>query len=545
MNGVELFVRELQKRGVKFVATLCGHGLNPFDKACQDAGLHLVDVRNEQAASYIAEVTGRLTRTVGVCAVSSGVGHANALTGVVNAYFDGAPMLLLSGCGSTKTMGLGHFQDMDQVALARSVCKYARVIDRAERIPQIINEAFGAALSGCPGPVHLTFPLDVQTAQVSPDEIVRVLPSPGLDHHSSLGDPEQISTIVGLLARAERPLIIAGSGVYYAKGEEELLAFAERQAVPVVVPIWDRGSIPRPVDSFVGVVGAATGGPRLLADADLILLVGAACDYRVGYLQPPEVRPDAQVVRIDVDPSRMSHGVGAHHLVLGSPKAVLQQLGRACEQKKIRPTTNWLAEAHSRQVAFRQEVLRQRPQPGDQLHALDVVDAIRSILTDETVLIVDGGNIGQWVHQALGDRYPGHWLTCGACGVIGYGIPAAMAARLVYPDRPIILITGDGSVTFSIAELESAARQQLGFAVIVADDETWGIALSGQMNELGQAITSELGPVQFSLVAEGFGARSSKATTSDEISAAIRESAGYSRPTLIHVPVVRSNPTPR
>ena len=544
MNGVQLFVRELQKRDVRFVATLCGHGLNPFDKACDDAGLRLVDVRNEQAAGYMAEVTGRLTRSVGVCAVSSGVAHANAMTGVVNAHFDGAPMLLVTGSGSTETMGLGQFQDLDQVALSKPVCKYARVIDRPERIPQFINEAFASALSGRPGPVHLTLPLDVQTAEVNPDHIVRQLPSPGLESQSSFGDPEQISRVADLLAHAERPLLIAGSGVYYAEGEEALLEFAESQAVPVVVPIWDRGPIPRPVDPFVGVIGAATGGPRLLDDADLILMVGASCDYRVGYLQPPAIRPDAHIVRIHADPARISQGVGAHYYVLGSPKTVLQQLTEACVQKEIRPTATWLEEARSRQQAFRLEVLLKRPDSPEQLHALDIVEAVRSVLTEETILIVDGGNIGQWIHQTLCDRYPGHWLTCGASGVIGYGIPAAMAARLVYPERPIIVITGDGSVTFSIAELESAARQQLGFAVIVADDQAWGIALSGQMRELGQGITSELGPVRFDKVAEGFGARGLQVSTVGEIVPAIRKGLRFDRPTLIHVPVVRSNPVP-
>ena len=543
MNGVQLFVHELQKHGVRFIATLCGHGLNPFDKACEDASLRLVDVRNEQAAGYIAEVTGRLTRTVGVCAVSSGVAHANAMTGVVNAYFDGAPMLLVTGSASSETTGLGHFQDLDQVSLAKPVCKYARVLDRPERIPQIVNEAFGAALSGRPGPVHLTFPLNVQTAEVNPDSIVRPLSSPDLQSQPSFGDPERISRVTELLAHAQRPLLVAGSGVYYAGGEEALVEFAEVQAIPVVVPIWDRGPIPRPVDPYVGVIGAATGGPRLLTDADLILMVGAMCDYRVGYLQPPAIRPDAQVVCIHADSATISQGVGAHDTVLGSPKIVLQQLTEACKKKQVRPTTAWLGEARARRQAFRTEVLLKRPKSSGQLHALDIVDAIQQVLTEETILIVDGGNIGQWIHQAISDWYPGHWLTCGASGVIGYGIPAAMAARLAYPERPIIVISGDGSVTFSIAELESAARQKFGFVVIVADDQAWGIALTGQVKELGRAITSELGPVRFDKVAEGFGANGLQVRAVDEITPTIREGLRANRPTLIHIPVTRSDPT--
>jgi acetolactate synthase-1/2/3 large subunit len=158
------------------------------------------------------------------------------------------------------------------------------------------------------------------------------------------------------------------------------------------------------------------------------------------------------------------------------------------------------------------------------------------------VLIVDGGNIGQWCHQALCDRYPGHWLTCGASGVVGFGLPAAMTARLVYPDRPVILVTGDGALTFTIAELESAARQGLGFAVVLADDQAWGITLTEHLRVFGQGITSELGPVAFDQVARGFGAHGLRVREAGEIAPAIRAAMTGDRPTLIHVPVVRSSP---
>lgn len=546
MTGAELFVRELQKRGVNFMATLCGHGLNPLHQACHEADLRLVDVRNEQAASYIAEAAGRLSRQVGVCAVSSGVAHANAMSGVVNAHFDGAPMLLVTGSGRTETIGLGHFQDLDQVALAKPACKYARLIDSPERIPQVVNEAFAAALSGRPGPVHLTFPLNVQTAAVEPSGVIRSVFPAKEDIQSAWGDPDRIAEAVRLLAEAERPLIVAGSGVYYAEGEEALRALAEALAIPIVVPIWDRGSIPQPIEQFMGVIGAATGGPRLLPDADLILMVGAACDYRVGYLQPPAIQEDVRIVRIDIDPARLLQGVGAHHCVLGNPRSVLMQLTDACRSEGIGAHTTWLAETQTRRQKFLERVLLQREEvPTGDLHALDIVEAVRSVMTDETILIIDGGNIGQWVHQTLCDRYPGHWLTCGASGVIGYGIPAAIAARVLYPERPIIVVSGDGSLTFSVSELETASRQGLPFVVIVADDQAWGIALSGQMKELGKAISAELGPIRFDLMAESFGARGLRASSSGEIAPAIREGLASDRPTLIHVPIVRSSPAPR
>ena len=544
MTGIELFVDTLKQWGVPFVATLCGHGLNPLDEACHKAGLRLIDVRNEQAAGYMAEAYGRFTGMIGVCAVSSGVAHANAMTGVLNAYFDGAPMLLVTGCGSTDTIGMGHFQDVDQVALAAPVCKYAALIDRPDRIARLMHSAYVAAMTGRPGPVHLTFPQDVQTAEINPGGISYSIGRPA--RSAASGDPVLITETARMIHDAERPLIIVGSGVYYAQGETALVELVKKQAIPVVIPIWDRGSIPRPIDEYMGTVGAATGGPDLLSKADLIVMVGADCDYRVGYLQPPTVSDDAYLIRIGADGEQLHRGTGAGITIHGDPRLVLEQLAAECACKASQSHTDWLQEAIEYRRTYRQQCIDARAHALAGMHALDIIQAVQSVLTDDTVVIIDGGNIGQWCHQALCDRYPGHWLTCGASGVVGYGLPAAMTARLLYPDRPIILISGDGALTFTIAEFETASRQELGFVVLLADDQAWGITLTGHMQSYGQGITAELGPIRFDQVAQGFGAEGVRINTADEIEPALRHGLSMPhRPTLIHVPVVRSNPSDR
>ena len=547
MNGAQLLADELQRREVRFVATLCGHVLSPFYAALEQAGLRLVDTRNEQAAAYIAEAYGRLSRRVGVCAVTSGVAHANALTGVVNAHMDGAPMLVISGSGPLRTRGMGHFQDLDQVALAAPVCKWARTVDVPERIPQMIEEAFAAATSGRPGPVHLTLPLDVQTADV---DLTRMVRSPKRSVAVSLnapGDPRLIAEATNWLGEAERPLLIAGSGVFYAEGEAALAEFVESHAIPVVTPIWDRGAIPKPLKEFLGVLGAPTGEPVLLPEADLVILAGVRFDYRIGYLQPPAVPENVRVIRIDVDPNELHRGVGVHLPIQGDPRTVLEQLHEECRRRQIRPHSAWLKEAQSRRREFQTRCLaareRARERDKEGLHALDILRALQTVLTEDTVLLVDGGSIGQWAHQILCDRYPGHWLTCGASGVVGYGLPAAMAARLLFPDRPVILLSGDGALTFTIAELETATRQGLNFVVLLADDAAWGITLSEQQREFGRGMASELGPIRFDLVAEGFGCHGVRISNREQIQPALREGLARKQPTLIHVPIVRSSPT--
>src|SRR6185437_9009084 len=260
MNGADMLVRELADRGTRFVTTLSGNGTEPFYAACARAGMRLVDFRNEQAASFAADAAARLSGRVGVCAVSAAVGHANAMIGLVNAWFDGAPVLLVSGSSDHGRTDQGKFQDLDQVALAAPICKYAKLVDRPDRIPFHVAAAYAAATSGRPGPVHLTIPADVLAAAVEPPAR-RPSPESGQARPRGAPDPALVAELAALLAKAERPLLVAGSGAFYAGAGAALAAFARATDVPVVVPIWGRGVADRLVPQFLGVVGAASGGP--------------------------------------------------------------------------------------------------------------------------------------------------------------------------------------------------------------------------------------------------------------------------------------------
>jgi acetolactate synthase-1/2/3 large subunit len=172
-----------------------------------------------------------------------------------------------------------------------------------------------------------------------------------------------------------------------------------------------------------------------------------------------------------------------------------------------------------------------------------LVEALRPLITDDLAFLVDGGNIGQWAHVLLWDRYPGHWLTCGASGVVGWGLPGAIAAKLLHPERPVLLLSGDGAIGFTIAELEIAVRHKVPIVVVIADDQAWGIVASGQKKSLGGPIASILGPVDYARVARGFGAGGVVVKTPEELTAATRRALAASKPTVIEVPIALQGPT--
>jgi acetolactate synthase I/II/III large subunit len=531
MTGAELFVQCLREQGVEWVSALCGNGLNEVLAACHAADVRVIDTRNEQTAAYMADGWGRLSGRVGVCLVSSGVAHANAMTGVVNAAFDGSPMLLVTGAGPLASAGLGYFQDLDHGALAAPACKYTQVLDSAARIPEYIAGAFSAALNGRPGPVQLTFPMDVQL-----EDSGGVPPAARV--HRALGpmpQPALVTQVVDLLAASQRPLLVAGSAAFYGGAEEALAGFAAAYGIPIMVPIWDRGTVPLPCPEFMGVIGAATGDPEVLEAADLLLLLGAEPDYRVGYGRSGAA--GAKTVRIDVDPARLGRGQ-SELVMLADPAAALGELDRAAAARGLRGFEEWLGCAQQMRDTFMDKVRAGANRGEGAMHALDIVDTVRSIVPEDTLMLVDGGNVGQWFHQTTARwQYPGHWLTCGASGVIGFGIGGAMAARAGFPRRPVVLISGDGSATFNLTDLERAAHQELPFVMIIADDQRWGIVESGQVPRFGQTYNSRLGAIDFAAVAEGLGAIGAVAETPEQLASALHHGMGQKRPLLIHAPI--------
>ena len=512
--AVAWFAGALRERGVTWISTLCGHGLDPLFQAATQAGIRLVDTRNEQTAAYAAEAFGRLSRRPGVCAVSSGVAVVNAFSGLLNAWFDSAPMLLISGAADSDRLGQGAFQDLDQTALAQPISRYSRTIDAPERTLEIFEEAWRQAQSG---PVHLMFPMDVQRAEVDEAGMTRPIETPpaALPLMSQLIEP-----IARALLKAARPVIVATSEVYYSSEALDLIAFAEAFAIPVQTPIWDRGIFDRESSACLGVVGAATGGAPLLASSDCVILAGSLSDYRVGYLQASPPR--------------------AFRLARGwrQLREVLTDLGGPA-------FTSWLSEARQLQSVQTQGVREtaQRQVVGTRIHALQIIEVLEKWLPEDAVLIIDGGSIGQWAHQLLTTRrYPGHWLTCGRSGVVGYGLGAAMAARLAHPDRAVVLLSGDGAFTFNVADLECAQRQGLHFTALVADDQCWGITHAGHLRQFGQGLSTQLGPIQFDLLARSLGCIGHRVDYVRDLAPRFRDALAARQTTVLHVPITGGNP---
>lgn len=533
MNGAQWLVKTLRDRGVENVFVLCGNGLDPFLKACNEFNIRLIDTRNEQSASYMADAWGRMTGKLGVVAVSSGPGHTNTITGIANSFWDGGPMLLISGCSSQNTRGLDNFQEIDQVGIVAPITKYATMVQHIAHLPYEVNKAISTAVTGRPGPVHLTIPADIFGAQVDESKL-RDMPPPAEVSYKCHGDIDLIEDAVKTLSSAKKPFMVVGSGAFYSKAWNVLSEFAKLTDIPIVSHIWDRGCIEKAIPQYMGVTNDELNfAMRKFSEADAIIIVGARIDYRLSCGLPTGFPKNAKVIRIDAEPSEINRALIPDVGIVGNPRSVLEKMLE--EAKDIRwDNTEWLAEV----IEAKNELIHKWdnlchenvcPMP-----SLRIIREVKKALDQDVTFLLDGGNIGRWAHMMLFDRHPSHWFTCGASGAVGWGISGAVALKMARPNHPLLLLSGDGSAGFNVTEIETALRFKTPYVAVIAHDNAWGIVADGQ----GDAchVACEFGEIRFDKVAQALGAEGIYIDDPNKLAPSIQYGLKSDKVVIIHVP---------
>ena len=533
MTGAQWLVRRLKDGGVDRIFVLCGNGLNPLLDACIDHEMTIVDVRNEQAASFMADLHGRMTGRLGVVLVSSGPGHTNALTGLANSAWDGGPMLLISGCSDSTTRGKGHFQELDQVEMASPVCKHAALVSSAEALKSETHNALTEALAPRPGPVHLTIPVDILESTVDDRRRNR---TPLSVMRRGSGDEDVIAEAVEMMEGAARPVIITGSGAFYSGAWPAVKELAELTGIPIFSQLWDRGCIEDAIPQYAGIVSTeVNAGAELIAEADVIVTLSARIDFRLTFGRPPLVGENVRFIRIDADPREVHKFVEGEPGIVGDPRTVMEQLLKEASQRQW-DNGKWLERILERRQASFDFWTAQSGETDAPFSSPALCRVVKPFLEREITFLLDGGNIGRWAHMLFFDRHPSHWLTCGISGVIGWGIPGAVAAKMNRPEEPLLLLSGDGSAGFTLGDIQTAVRYRTPYTAVIAHDSAWGIVTDGQPD--GRHAGSELGEIRYDRVAEALGAKGVYVSRLADIAPAIEEGLGSDVPVFIHVPTL-------
>ena len=497
-TGAQLLVRMLKAEGVRHIFTLSGVHIAPIYAACVEEGIQLIDTRHEQAAAHAADATARLTRGIGVCCVTAGPGVTDALTGIANAFAANSPLLLIGGAAPSFNAGKGSLQEMEQVDLFTRITKWSDRIPAPDRVPTYMAKAFRTMLTGRPGPVFLEVPWDVLSNGVEDSDCP--LPVGYRTRARQPGDPAYVERAAQLLEKAQRPVVIAGSSIWWDDAPTQLAAFAERLSAPVYLNGAGRGCLPADHPHFF-----TQTRKDALSEADVVLIAGTPLDFRLGY--GTGIGEGAKIVQIDSDASEIGRNRAADVGIIGDSRSVLQQLNASLSNATR--SQAWLTQLRERELAkaARQATYEQ----SDQLPihhfrlARELDDFARA--AGDAMFVADGGNWVAIAAKVIGLRRPGRWLDPGPLGCLGVGAPFAIAAKLLHPDRPVFVIQGDGSFGFNGMDFDTALRFKLPMVVVVGNDAAWGQIRLPQVQVYGpeKSPATTLAPTRYDKVVEALG----------------------------------------
>ena len=530
MNGAELLVDTLVQAGVQRIFSLSGNQIMPVYDACIDAGISIVHVRHESAAVHMADAWAQVTGEVGVALVTAGPGFGNALSALFSARHSESPVLLLSGDSPVGADGNGAFQEMPQVDITRPIVKTARRPDRVEQLAHDTAAAIACARSGRPGPAHVALPFDVLNATAG--DACRASPAKLDRRPQTLAGPIA-DDIVSRIARSKRPIVLTGPCMNRSREGARIAALETALRVPVIAMESPRGLRDPALGTFSDV----------LAASDLVVLLGKAIDFAVGFARPPAVDAAAELVIIDPDDSVIdrAHRLGGNRVAVSAcadPDLAADAMVAAAS-----PTT--AAERRSSRRAWCDDVagaIAERTvaaESGVRFHPRALCEAVQRVLdaAAEPVLVCDGGEFGQWAQASC--TAPTRIIN-GLSGAIGGGLCHALAAKLAQPEATVVAMMGDGTAGFHFTELDTAVREGAEFVTVIGNDFRWNAEHQIQLRDYGpnRLIGCELAPsARYDLAAAGLGCHGEHVTDPAGLDAALRRALGCGRPACVNVEI--------
>ncbi|MDI6831854.1 MAG: thiamine pyrophosphate-binding protein [Actinomycetota bacterium] len=547
MNGGEVLVRALLKEGVRWVFGIPGGQLCTFTDAIarvgRPNGMEFVMTHHEAVAAHMADAVSRTSDMVGVCTGTVGPGAVNLVTGVYTAYNDSIPMVVITPqIHSNRSYPFkGSQQQLDQINLFRPITKWNALVNRFDRIAEMVQWAFREAVSGRPGPVHLDINVDVLFANGEVDEDTFLPPERYRTMVKPCGDPEAVDRAVEMLLAAEKPLIHAGGGVMRSKAWDEVRELAEYLQIPVTTSVSGRGTLPE--DHPLLFLPKGMGAIMAESSSDVVLNVGCTMS-ELDFWGKPNMWGDPAVqkfIYVDIDPRVIGLNRQFDLGIVGDARMVLRQIiARVKESTPPVEGRDFLAayrEMEEQALKAYEEMARSDAKP---IHPLRLISEAVEFLGRDGIMVMDGGNTALWVNIAGRVYHPRSYLFAEGTGQLGVGLPFAMGAKMANPHRPVYVLHGDGSFMINCQDIETAVRLKLPIIDIVSNDSAWGMIKGAQHAAFGQRYCGvEFGETRLDKLAESMGARGIRVESPDEIRPALEEAAASEVMTVIDAQVDR------
>ncbi len=544
-TGAYALMDSLKRHGVKHIFGYPGGAILPiYDELyrCEANGeLKHFLVRHEQGASHAADAYARATGKVGVCFGTSGPGATNLVTGIATAQMDSIPMVVITGQVTRAAIGTDAFQETDIYGITLPVVKHSYVVRHAQDMARIVAEAFHIASTGRPGPVLIDIPKDVGTEEC---DYVPVEPGtiklPGY-RPTIKGNPRQINQAIALMQEAERPLLYVGGGAIASGAHAELKELAELFQIPLTTTFMGKGAFDEKHPLSVGMLGmhGTAYANFAVSECDLLIAVGARFDDRVtGKLD--EFAARAQVIHIDIDPAEVGKNRTPEVPIVGDVRQVLIDLLTRCHQMGLSgqptKTTLWLERINRWRTDYPLVI----PRPEGQLSPQEVIYAIGQQAPD-AFYTTDVGQHQMWGAQFL-ENGPRQWISSGGLGTMGFGVPAAMGAKVALPDEQVICIAGDASIQMNIQELGTISQYGINVKVAIVNNAWQGMVRQWQETFYGErysATNMEVGMPDFVKLADAYGIKGMRIDRRDQLEGAIAEMLAYDGAVVLDAHVTR------
>jgi len=525
-----LIARLLKQRGVKRVFALCGGHIMPIWMRLDAEGIRIIDVRDERAAVHMAQAHAELTGELGVALVTAGPGLTNAITGIANAHVSRASVLVLSGGNPRPQENRGGLQDLDHTHLVRTITRYARTVREPSLALAELDEAIARAFGegGEPGPAYIDFPVDTLRAIVPKplqlEEHLRAKP-----RTVTRPDPAQIAAAVDVLWSARRVLVISGRGARGAGAE--LIALLDKLGAVYLDTGESRGLVP---DTHPSGVGAMRGA--VMGDADVVVTVGRRLDFQLAY-GSPAVFQSAKFVRIGDTPGEVRDNRRGTVEVLASPAETLRALVQHAGNRVSEVDRQWSAKlraGHEERAKKLQQTMASAPAGSDgRLHPNRVLSALQEAMGNDAVVVTDGGDFLSFARVGLSAPL---MLDPGSFGCIGIGVPYGIAAGLAFPEKTVVVATGDGAFGFNAIEIDTAVRHKAPVLIVVANNGAWQIEVHDQTVTHGKVVGTRLQFSDYAAMARSFGMHAERVETEAQLKPAIARALA-NRPALLDMVV--------
>ncbi|MBA3304756.1 MAG: acetolactate synthase [Thermoleophilaceae bacterium] len=523
LHGGRVVAKRLKAHGVTKLFTLSGGHIFSIYDGCREEGIDIVDTRHEQSAGFAAEGWAKATRQPGVCALTAGPGVTNAMSPLGSALQNGSPLVALGGRAPAMRWGQGSLQEIDHVPFVAPLTRSAATAGSTAEIPGLVDAAFAAALGPPSGPAFVDFPLDVvfMEADVDADAEVEQL------DHLALPGAEGVDRAAELLRGAERPAIMAGTGLYWAHGEHALRALAEELRVPVFVNGLGRGCMPADHELFFS---RARG--QALEGADVALVIGVPMDFRLGF--GGSFGEDTQIVIIDSAQTDRRPPREAALELYGGIAATLDGIREGASGGPDR--LGWIGSLRATEDEKRAGEQAELTDGRDPLHPLRVYHELRQVLARDAVVIGDGGDFVSYAGRVIDTYEPGCWMDPGPFGCLGAGPGYALAAKLANPQRQVCLLLGDGAFGFSGMEFDTLVRHGVPVVAVMGNNGIWGLEKHPMEFLYGYSVAAELQPnCRYDRVVEALGGHGELVERPGELRPALERAFASGKPALVNV----------